>query len=207
MFNKKSKIMKELTIEQKAQRYDEVLKKAKDFYKGYKQRDNQLYADDLESIFPELAESEDEEIRKSIIAILKNYVDDSNTFKSKMITWLEKQDEQKPAVEMKTLEESLGIDSDTYNKIVDECIYGEQKPAWSEEDERMKNQLVDFMLSGIDISKAPYGCVAWLKSLKDRYTWKPSEEQLKSLQEVIDVGHFTSYPNALETLYEQLKQL
>lgn len=36
--------------------------------------------------------------------------------------------EQKPAFEMKTPEESLGIDSDTYNKIVDECIYGEQKP-------------------------------------------------------------------------------
>ena len=43
-------------------------------------------------------------------------------------SWLEKQGEQKPAVEMKTPEESLGIDSDTYNKIVDECIYGEQKP-------------------------------------------------------------------------------
>ena len=35
--------------------------------------------------------------------------------------------EQKPAVKMKTPEESLGIDSDTYNKIVNECIYGEQK--------------------------------------------------------------------------------
>ena len=31
--------------------------------------------------------------------------------------------------EMKTAEESLGIDSDTYNKIVDECIFGEQKSA------------------------------------------------------------------------------
>ena len=31
--------------------------------------------------------------------------------------------------EMKTAEESLGVDSDTYNKIVDECIFGEQKPA------------------------------------------------------------------------------
>lgn len=39
------------------------------------------------------------------------------------IAWLEKQGEQK----IKTPEESLGIDSDTYNKIVDECIYGEQK--------------------------------------------------------------------------------
>ena len=40
---------------------------------------------------------------------------------------LEKQDEQKPTIEMKTPEESLGINSDTYNEIVDECIYGEQK--------------------------------------------------------------------------------
>ena len=31
-------------------------------------------------------------------------------------------------LEMKTAEESLGVDSDTYNKIIDECIFGEQKP-------------------------------------------------------------------------------
>ena len=41
----------------------------------------------------------------------------------------EKQGEQKPIIEMKSAEESLGIDSDTYNEIVDECIYGENKPA------------------------------------------------------------------------------
>ena len=39
----------------------------------------------------------------------------------------EKQGEQK--FEMKSAAESLGVDSDTYNKIVDECIFGEQKPA------------------------------------------------------------------------------
>ena len=36
--------------------------------------------------------------------------------------------------EMKTPEESLGIDSETYNKSVDECIYDEQKPTWSDTD-------------------------------------------------------------------------
>ena len=41
---------------------------------------------------------------------------------------MEKQGEQKHVFEMKTPEESLGVDSDTYNKIVDECVYGEQKP-------------------------------------------------------------------------------
>ena len=49
-----------------------------------------------------------------------------------------KKGEQKPTIEMITPEKSLGIDSDTYNEIVDECIYGEQKPAWSEEDEMSK---------------------------------------------------------------------
>jgi hypothetical protein len=33
--------------------------------------------------------------------------------------------------EIKTPEESLGIDSDTYNEIVDECIYGEQEPNYT----------------------------------------------------------------------------
>jgi len=40
----------------------------------------------------------------------------------------EKQGEQRPTIEMITPEESLGIDSETYNKIVDKCIYGEQNP-------------------------------------------------------------------------------
>ncbi len=41
---------------------------------------------------------------------------------------VEKQGKQKTYIEMKTPEESLGVDSDTYNKIVDECVYGDQKP-------------------------------------------------------------------------------
>lgn len=35
----------------------------------------------------------------------------------------------KPAIEMKSPEESLGISSKEYNEIVNECLYGEQKPA------------------------------------------------------------------------------
>ena len=37
--------------------------------------------------------------------------------------------------------------------------------------------------------------------------FKPSDEQIKSLEEVIDAGHYTSYPFALETLYNDLKKL
>jgi len=90
----------------------------------------------------------------------------------------------------------------------------EQKYAWSEEDDR-KLQLLIAMCDETKGDSATYSTMyremeelkSWLKSLKDRYTWEPSEEQLKSLKSVIDVGYFTSYPNSLETLYEQLKKL
>lgn len=49
----------------------------------------------------------------------------------RLFSLLEKQGGQKPVIEMKSAEESLGIDSETYSKIVDDCIYGdcEQRPA------------------------------------------------------------------------------
>ena len=109
--------------------------------------------------FPELAESEDEKIRKDIIEYFKDKrVDDgiqpmleswiawlekqspsayelghAEGMRVKNKEWLEKQGEQKD-FGMKSAEESLGVSSETYNKIVDECIYGEHKHVeWSEE--------------------------------------------------------------------------
>jgi len=83
--------MKELSIEEKAKAYDEAIKKAEVLYKTAEPMSgcNVL----LETVFPKLKENEDERIRKSIIAIINNFVDNSNTFKPKMIAWLEKQGE------------------------------------------------------------------------------------------------------------------
>jgi len=104
-------------------------------------------------------------------------------------SWLEKQGEQKPTIEMITSGESLGIDSETYNKIVDECIYGEKKsqrmisaeakeamydkPAWSEKDE----QHIDSLLKRLDglcrneFERTRFAISEdrdWLTSLKER---------------------------------------
>ena len=79
---------------------------------------------------PELKESEYDRMVKFIknqLFNIKKTITENYELDAKLtnaICWLEKQCEQK----IKTPEESLGIDSDTYNKIVDECIYGEQKP-------------------------------------------------------------------------------
>lgn len=79
-----------MTQEEKARAYDEAVKKVMDYYEGK----TKLYSDveqTLDLLFPGLKESADEMIRKALIGIINNYVDNSNTFKPKMIAWLEKQ--------------------------------------------------------------------------------------------------------------------
>ena len=97
-------------------------------------------------------DDEDEKIRNKLINLIKmsNEVGGFALHKweaDEMLTWLDKQGKKKASyttivetgdgginalvtlpIEMKTAAESLGIDSDTYNKIVDECIFGEKKP-------------------------------------------------------------------------------
>lgn len=84
--------MKELTIEQKAQRYDEALERARKCLD--EKRDTCFVRPDV--IFPELAESEDERIRKGIIRNLKYLADKAQGFVKdeleERIAWLEKQD-------------------------------------------------------------------------------------------------------------------
>lgn len=83
------------TIEEKARAYDEAIKKAKSLYKASEPMSGCSVI--LETLFPELAESEDEKIRKEIIDFLKlphpQFVGKRDH--EKWIDWLEKQSEQK----------------------------------------------------------------------------------------------------------------
>ena len=72
-------------------KYNEALERARDVYTYYCDDREQLRK--IESIFPELKESEDERIRKEIISFLKDFEKDhyrSVNFNS-WIAWLEKQ--------------------------------------------------------------------------------------------------------------------
>ena len=77
------------TIEEKARAYDEALKRAKAMH-DVNYTDSYTKAN-LETIFPELRESEDERIISSIIDVLKN---DKKHYLEE-IAWLERQKEQK----------------------------------------------------------------------------------------------------------------
>ena len=86
--------MKELTIEQKAKAYDELLAKAK---RVYNKENDVLVLHTIEDLFPELQESEDEEIRKALIKYFsegREYLSLIPYNKEECVAWLEKQGEK-----------------------------------------------------------------------------------------------------------------
>lgn len=84
--------MKELSTEEKAKRYDEAIERARTEYKNHEAFKG--FCEMLVNIFPELAESEDERIRKSIIYALRNGGFYNNDKMDEAIAWLEKQGEK-----------------------------------------------------------------------------------------------------------------
>ena len=90
----------------------------------------------------------------------------------------------------------------------------EQKPAWSEEDEKFINEIEESLLAyklivmDNDKELANYieKEINLLKSLRPQNTWKPSEEQMDALRYVTNFD-YGGYKSILVSLYEQLKKL
>ena len=82
-------------IEEKAKRYDE----AKYIMKEYLESGNAgvIAENTIKKAFPELAESEDERIRKALIRFHKSTIDVDGIKGDDIVAWLEKQGERKPA--------------------------------------------------------------------------------------------------------------
>ena len=83
----------------------------------------------------------------------------------------------------------------------------EQKPAWSEEDKKM---FVNIKACLRNATNKDYSAeLNWLKSLKDRCTWKPSKEQMNAFDAVLVYNPPCSNEcrNHLITLYNKLKKL
>jgi hypothetical protein len=176
--------MKELSIEEKAKAYDKAIERAK-AYQGLRS--------EMEIIFPELKESEDVRIRKAIIATIHLYYGEPLEDEAKeMIAWLEK----KPSLLTK-------------EKALKNSPFVEQKSSWSEEDEKMLECAIDMIewYSVVDKSKSKR-VSDWLKFLRPQKQWKPSEEQMKALEDAIEfLGCTKKVRNDLKSLYEQLKKL
>jgi len=154
----------------------------------------------LATLIPELAESEDEEIRKEIISALK-FANDVGVY-DKHIAYLERQKEQKPA---EWIEDSVKFEEGF--KTGRELGFREGvesvKPAeWSEEDELMRTVIIQTLerfagrgTTGMQIE--------WLKSLCPQPHWKPSEDERirKALIQYLK-DYPVNLPNGLYSRYD-----
>lgn len=218
--------MKELTIEQKAQRYDEGIEKLRDFYRDYDTVSRLIdVKEELANLFPELKESEDERIKKEMLTFFKGFYDNQMVKAVDVepwIAWLEKQGEQNPT-------EWKGEDYGIYKSIIDDAVdrdlaltatqkewirnlKPQPKQEWSKEDENTVASIIS-SLSNPQLYPPTIHDIEWLKFLKDRYIWKPSDEQINVCKEVyadilstegFDIGTINSELNRLE---EELKKL
>jgi hypothetical protein len=83
-----------MTQEEKAIRYDEALSRAKNLHKDAIDMGEDIRAKQCEIIFPELKENEDERLKKTTIAFLKDFADKGYENAIECIAWLEKQGEK-----------------------------------------------------------------------------------------------------------------
>lgn len=81
----------------------------------------------------------------------------------------------------------------------------EQKPAWSEVDETVLNNLI-YALANDRIGNNRDEYVNWLKSLRPQNTWKPSLSQLNALGVVVK-GNAPDDIEEIKSLYNNLKKL
>ncbi len=195
------------TIEEKAKAYDEALERAREMCTMPTDKAT------MEYIFPELCESEDERMGDIILEGFKNYSRSfskwNNVPVERIIAYLEKQKEVQLGDKDRYMEGYMNGMNDALK---------EQKPAWSEEDEKMIRLIIsiledehpnvfwrsDEMESGVYTEEL----VDLLKRICP--SWKPSRAQMSMLLAVINEPNNASSESchlALAELYEELKKL
>jgi len=213
-------------------KYKEALERAR---AKYAMKDQPIHQD-LVDIFPELAESVDERIRKEIIDFVKS----RGGFKGDWIAWLEKQGKQKPAewseedeeIHRRCIcamrasacgfpeEEKFVEQVDNWLKSFKDRVQPQPKQGWCGGDEAHLHSLITHLEQWIERHPNTTGAdiqgenITWLKSLRPQSTWKPSDEQIKALNYVINLMASSEslkendyYYNVFKGLREQLKKL
>ena len=204
-----------------------------DFKKLYKEALERAKAGKpMDEVFPELKESEDERIRRLLVwQVHRNIEDETNDLAQsvydgikghdpeleesikdwkKCLAYLEKQKEQKP------------FSQEVFDIAKHEALWGEQPPAeWSEEDEEkitflerlIRYNVPEGQYSLADGHKGGFvtklEAIFMLKSLRPQPRWKPSEEQMKALEDAkmrMSLDGYGLCP-LLQTLINDLKKL
>ena len=189
--------MKELSIEEKAKVYDEVVNKLRRFMR--QGIDPLITSADVQDFFPELKESEGERIKNLIYCLIRDRSDNGKLLEHNGISveealdWVEKQGEKIDAIESfdtefekqvsrliasainKEYEYNQGYVKWTANALLNYAKHelekqGEQKPTkWSEEDDKNLERTIWYVeKGGKRIFSKTDELVFWLKSIKDK---------------------------------------
>jgi hypothetical protein len=157
--------MKELSIEEKAKRYDEALKYAKIYYTSGDEDMKMM----MKTCFPALVdESEDEKIMKQIkMFIISHSRNESNNKIDSWLAWLEKQREHKPAEWSEEVEAAITLLKD---------IAEEQEKDYCPHNAN-------------DLRKA----AQYLETCRPQTTWKPSESDIFFLERIANGKYNPQY--------------
>lgn len=222
-----------MTQEEKAKAYDEALTTAKRIISENCSEVEKLC---LKCVFPELAESEDERIRKFLVDFFASYkIGDAETKLNgvridDILAYLEKQKEQKPAEwSAKGRRGRIGSTPEHIRKKAENFLSKMEPPydaddicsayetgamenansSWSEEDEKMLRTIISDGSRGVELDSKQ---ISWLKSLRPvskeslQPHWKPSEEQMESLAYAIQVLNSNPHPKSAKA-YQDLQTL
>lgn len=183
---------------------EEALKIVRDLYEKslFLKKDKEA----ITTLIPELKESEDERIRKNILALVKKHA--VNHERCQMEAYLERQKDEAQK------QFNLGVQAGREEVLYE--MEKEEKPTeWSEEDEKNLYNTIEAIKYTFDVSEGSGGSrlIAWLKfHLRPQSHWKPSEEQMNHLgyaytQLKLQKCYAPHVYETLGSLYDDLKKL
>ena len=215
------------------EKYKEALERAKKLHDSYNLM--HISVDEIEQIFPELAESEDERIMSRIIDGFKNFSRSASKWNNipveEVIACLEKQEEQKQewseddsdilrdaicatdilAKDFKKdnphLAKTLRVAKEWLESLPERFTLP-IKQEWDEFNENCLKRAIWYVENPAPSVVKDTNLVLWLKSL--RPSWKPSEEQMKALLNIegdLRAFQYNDKAKIIAELYEQLKRL
>ena len=176
-----------MTQEEKAKAYDEALERASKYHTPDSNNTNLKAV--LENIFPELRESEDERIRKSLIELVEQFMADER--KEKTIAYLEKQKEQNhDGKKWLTPEELHRIEQLRYEAGFDAGVRSEmekqkgQKPSLCDKCEK-KPTCLDTKYGD---DRAVEQCINFVEKKQKSAEWAELQSEFRNINEAFEDG-------------------